>query len=167
MKFKTKELTGETLNAAVLIATNSLGDHIFTGDDGYGGEGFGYYDYDDVFIPVSFTIDWKLAGPIIESNDIGVMRCDDEWGVDEDGYCTNKRLPVWAAFDERRYLSVNYGSEGDCYGDNYTVDIDEVTKGSTPLEAAMRHYVLLTLGQEVEIEDSLAGLLIQSTTVKG
>ena len=57
---------------------------------------------------------------------------------------------------EREGISVSHSIEGDWMG-YYTIDFDmrDVSRGPTPLVAAMRCFVSSKLGDEVEVPDAL------------
>lgn len=102
---------------------------------------------------------------ILEREDISVIRCDDDYETDAQGYATDKRIPVWAATIGPHSLSEIYGSQGDNYGDAYTIDETDVVYGSTMLEAGMRCRVIkalstrnrwdLDLNAEIDIPEEL------------
>lgn len=109
---------------------------------------------------VNFYVPAYSTGPagddIIDREGISVIRCDDDYGKDAQGYCNNVRIPVWAATTGRHGSADIYGSQGDCYGLAYTLDVSDVIYGGTRREAAMRCYVASNLGAEVEIPKELA-----------
>ena len=102
------------------------------------------------------TTNWAQGGPIIEWESVSVIRCDDEYGTDKRGFTTSKRIPVWGAITGRHHSSSTYSSQGDNWGYAYSLDEDSITRGPTPLVAAMRCYVASKLGDEVELPEELA-----------
>lgn len=99
---------------------------------------------------------WEQSGPIIERESITIIRCDDDYKTDKEGYCTNKRIPVWAAEHGGGHSS---GESYNGYGEpgEYVYEISEADckYGPTPLIAAMRCYVASKLGKVVEIPEEL------------
>lgn len=108
----------------------------------------GYRDY---------STSWALAGPIIERESITVIRCDDEYVLDSEGYTTGQRVAVWAAvLGEQHSLDGIYDKYGDAYDDGYMVYEGGTNTGPTPLVAAMRCYVASkTKGDSVMIPKEL------------
>lgn len=98
---------------------------------------------------------WNQMGPIIERESLSVIRCDDEYGMDRQGFTTNKRIPVWGASIGQQSSNTIYGSQGDNWGSAYSIDEDVITYGPTPLSAAARCYVVSKLGEEVEVPKEL------------
>lgn len=101
-------------------------------------------------LPVSslrYSTDWSQGGPIIDGEGISLVRCDNDW--------QGKHVPVWAAvIGDTHSLEERHGSQGDYFGDFYSVDGDAV-RGPTPLIAAMRCYVASKLGDEVDVPEEL------------
>jgi hypothetical protein len=98
------------------------------------------------------STEWSQAGPIIEREGITIIRCDDDYKRDSKGFTTNKRIPVWAAEAGGQHSSQTiYGSQGDDWGNVYSIDEPSCFYGETPLIAAMRCYVANKLGDEVEV----------------
>jgi hypothetical protein len=95
------------------------------------------------------------AYPIIEREGITVIRCDDDYATDKRGFTTNKRIPVWGAAIGQHGSSAIYGSQGDHWGNAYSIDEDCITYGPTSLIAAMRCYVTSKLGETAEIPEEL------------
>jgi hypothetical protein len=155
MKIKTSELTGVALDWAVAKcegATDLWFDTVATywvklnGEDRalrYGWAGMSY-------LP---STDWAQGGPIIDRECISVIRADDDFGTDEDGYCNNVRIPVWCA--DRGQQSTTTSTEYQSHDAMFQFYASEVTFGHTPLIAAMRCYVSSKLGNEVEIPEGL------------
>lgn len=107
------------------------------------------------FPATNYTTDWAALCPIIERESISVIRCEDDYAVDEEGFCTDERIPVWAATTGQHGAYAIYGSQGDDWGDSYSFSADSVTYGPTPLIAAMRCYATSKLGREVEVPEEL------------
>ena len=95
----------------------------------------------------------EQAYPIIEREGISVIRCEDDYVLDRQGYCTNKRTPVWCA--TTGHYGTNSSSWGCHYDPQYEVPEAASICGPTPLIAAMRCYCCAKLGSEVEVPESL------------
>ena len=143
MKIKTNELTGVALDRAVAKCEG----HFRT-------DGGAYLAHQGrVFQP---STDWAVGGPIIERENITLVRCDDDYKTDAKGFTTNERIPVWAAEHGTQHSSqTTYGPQGDNWGDAYAIDEADCIYGPTPLIAAMRCYVASKLGDEVNIPEEL------------
>lgn len=99
--------------------------------------------------------DWSTGGPIIEREDISVIRCDDESIPDDKGFYCGKYESRWAAvIGDRHSTESDYGSQGDYWGLYYKIASSAVI-GPTLLTAAMRCRVASKLGDTVEIPDYL------------
>jgi hypothetical protein len=147
MKIKTAELTGAALDWAVAkceglpVRINKYG--LFAPEQG---EDAPY------FVP---SADWSQAGPIIEREEITLVRCDDESIPDERGFHCGIYEPRWAAVTKDRHSNeADYSPHGDDWGKYYKVS-GSAMRGPTPLIAAMRCYVASKLGDEVEIPEEL------------
>ena len=139
MKIKTSTLTGAALDWAVVKCKNKL--PLSCGN------------WEQTW--PKYSTDWAQGGPIIEREDISVIRCKDESIPDAKGFWRGKYEPRWAAVSGDRHSREEiYGSQGDNWGSSYKVDEDAVV-GPTALTAAMRCYVACKLGDEVEIPDEL------------
>lgn len=111
-----------------------------------------------------YSTDWAQGGPIIERENITVIRADDVYEVDVKGFTTNRRISRWFAETSRwtgHTLCISY--EGEEMDPTFMVGEAEGFYGPTPLIAAMRCYVAYKLGKEVEVPDEL---LNQQTEVK-
>lgn len=95
------------------------------------------------------------ADDIIDREGISVIRCDDDYGVDERGFCNNVRIPVWAACLGHQSRGEVHGPQGDNWGTTYSLDVDDVAYGATRREAAMRAWVREKRGAEVEVPAEL------------
>jgi len=93
---------------------------------------------------------WDYGGPIIEREQITVIRCDDDYGTDSEGFCNNKRIPVWGATIGQHQTNTCY--EGEHFPPQYELDESSIVYGPTPLISAMRCYVASKLGDEIAIE---------------
>jgi len=96
------------------------------------------------------------AGDIIDKQEISVIRCDDEYAVDAKGFCTNVRIPVWAAAMGQHSADNIYGSQGDDWGRAYSINVDDVSYGATRREAAMRAFLRQAIGETVVVPEGLA-----------
>ena len=101
-----------------------------------------------------YSTDWELGGPIIENEKISIISADDEYLRDENGYCTNKRVPNWFA-EHGGGHSPQESQEGNYYDPRYEIDVSYGIHGPTPLIAAMRCYVTSKLGTEIDIPGEL------------
>ena len=126
---KVSELTGAALDWAVAKCIYEPDDVVICD-----GRVFAYDDATNGFNP---STDWAQGGPIIEREKIGVW-----WAthyVDEDG--------------------VEYGNhwyaEVGCTDENADSRYCGVADGPTPLIAAMRCYVAMKMGDEIELPEGL------------
>jgi hypothetical protein len=100
--------------------------------------------------------DWALAGEIIEREGITIIRCDDDYATDKDGFTTTERIPVWFAEHGGGHSPhASYGSQGDYYEPEFHITPEDGCYGPAALIAAMRCYVAAKLGKEVEIPNEL------------
>jgi hypothetical protein len=99
------------------------------------------------------STDREQGVEIIESEGVSIIRCDDDWGVDDKGFCNNVRIPVWCATTGQHSWDVS--TEHQQHEPMYQIYTSEVIYGPTPLIAAMRCYVASKLGAEVEVPDEL------------
>lgn len=148
MKIKTSELTGEALDWAV---AKCEGNHI-TFADGTGhapaGTPSGQWEM--------YSSNWSQGGPILESASITIIRANDDYEKDAQGFTTLKRVPVWfAECDQWVGHSLCTSYEGECMEPTFMIGEGGGYYGPTPLIAAMRCYVASKLGDEVEIPDEL------------
>jgi hypothetical protein len=146
---KTSELTGAALDWAVAKCEKAAGEDI---REGYGSSLL-VVDANDFGAPASYSINWAQGGPIIEGEQITVIRCDDDYGTDSKGFCNNKRIPVWGATTGQHQTNASY--EGEHFPPQYELYEVEVVYGPTPLIAAMRCYVASKLGDDVELPEGL------------
>jgi hypothetical protein len=105
--------------------------------------------------PSPYCSDWLLTGPILDENNISTIRCDDEYGVDKNGFTTSERIPVWAATTGQHGWSESYNSYGEPCGTSYELNESEMMYGPTKLIAGLRCYVASELGSEAEVPDDL------------
>jgi hypothetical protein len=139
MLIKTSELTGAALDWAV---------HRANGADGW---------VSDFFKKARFpySTEWMWGGPIIERENISVIRLENESIPDAQGFWQGKYQDQWGAvIGDMHSPEEQHGSQGDYWGRSYHVDEDAVI-GHTPLIAAMRCYVASELGDTVDIPDEL------------
>lgn len=140
---KTTELVGAALDWAVAKAEGRIEDwnnwlHEATLED---------VATSDEYHP---SVRWSHAGPIIEREGISILRCDDDWGRDENGYTTRERIPRWSAAIGQH--GVECCTEHQHHEAMFQVLESEVVYGPTPLIAAMRCYVRSKLGETVELQ---------------
>ena len=98
---------------------------------------------------------WLQAGPIIERENISIIRLHDAGIPDAKGFWQGKYVSQWGAvMGDRHSAEEQHGSQGDYWGMSYHVDEDAVC-AETPLIAAMRCYVASKLGDNVDIPAEL------------
>lgn len=141
MKVKTSELKGAALDYAASKAKFNRSP-AFTESD--------IKQWASVNTP---SLNWEIAGPIIEREGITTIRCDDDFETDAQGFTTLKRIPVWCATYGQHGWEVS--TEHQQHEPMYQIYLNDVIFGSTYLVAAMRCYVLNKLGDKVEIPDEL------------
>ena len=148
MKIKTSDLEGAALDWAVaqleLVAhdteTNIL--MVTVGDDN-----------DWKYQPSS---NWSQGGPIIESANITIIRANDDYEKDCQGFTSLKRVPVWfAECDQCVGHSPHTSYEGEHMEPTFMVGEGDGYYGPAPLIAAMRAFVASQLGEEVEVPDEI------------
>lgn len=158
MKIKTKDLIGAALDWAV---AKSLGWVEYANDSIEKGSLWHTDPYQAPFGPRILKRDWKPSNArdqgfeIVEREGISVIRCDDDYGKDAQGFCNNVRIPVWAA--DHGQLSVTTSTEHQSHEPMFQISERDVLYGPTPLIAAMRCYVASKLGEEVDVPDELRG----------
>lgn len=102
-----------------------------------------------------YSTNWAATGPIIEREGISIIRLEDDSIADEKGYEQGVYAPRWAAVvGDKHDRSLIFSSYGGVSGEGYEVDSEAVI-GSTPLEAAMRAYVVKRFGSEIEVPGEL------------
>ena len=146
---KVAEATNDQLNWLVAKCEQAEGRNI---REGFGGTLL-VVDEHDFGYPARFSTDWSQGGPIIEREDISILRVDDDYGVDHKGYCNGKQIPVWGATTGQHGTFSSY--DGVYYEPQYELPELKVIRGATPLVAAMLCYVSFTLGSEAEIPETL------------
>lgn len=106
----------------------------------------------DTFKP---STDWSQGGEIIQREKITIVCAEGDYNPRKSGTpdCYDT---YWVADKGRLTTSTVYGSQGDDFGNFFQVDCNAI-RGSTPLIAAMRCYVLSRLGEEVEIPEDFIG----------
>jgi hypothetical protein len=150
-KIKVSEASNTQLDWLVAKCEQAVGAHI---REGFNGELL-VVDKHDFGAPANYCNDWSQMGPIIEREDASVVRCEDAYGKDKRGFTTSRRIPVWGAVIGQNSSGSIYGSQGDNWGDAYTLDEDALAYGPTPLIAAARCYVVFKLGNDVEVPEEL------------
>ena len=108
------------------------------------------YGEKDTFHP---SVNFNHGGQIIARAGISVIRVYDDDGTDEDGYCTDERIPVWCS--TRGQHGIQASTEHTSHDEMYQIYDSAVVYGPTFLIAAMRCYVASVLGDEIEIPDDL------------
>ena len=91
------------------------------------------------------------AYQIISDYGISVIRVDDNYEIDSEGFCTDVRIPVWCA--SKNQNGVTTSTEHQSHESMFQICESEVVYGSTPLIAAMRRFV--ASNQEVDVPDEL------------
>ena len=148
---KVNELEGPALDWAVakadqpVYSDKHLIAQLTAGTDGIG-------NHYEAYSP---STNWEQAGILIDREGITVIRCEDDYGRDRQGFTTSKRIPVWGAALGQHRIEQFYGSQGDNWGALYSIDEDEVIQGPTALIAAMRCYVASKLGEDVDVPEEL------------
>lgn len=99
------------------------------------------------------SLEWAQAGPIIEREGITIVRVNDDYGHDAQGFCNNVRIPVWAATSGQHNTVTS--TEHEHHAPMFQIDEVDVIYGPSPLIAAMRCYVAARLGNVVEVPDPL------------
>ena len=132
---KTSELIGPALDWAVARITNPE-----WWDDGYmDGDPEAALDMDDgdTYSP---STDWAQGGPIIERENITLIRANDGWFAEMDR-CTGHTLHT--------------SYEGEYMDPTFMIEESSGYYGPTPLVAAMRCYVASKLGDKINIPEEL------------
>ena len=102
------------------------------------------------------ALDWAQSGPIIEREGITLIRADDVYKKDAQGYTTNVRVPQWfAETDQWTGHSTTTSYEGENMDPTFMIGEADGHYGPTPLIAALRCFVASRLGDEIEIPDEL------------
>ncbi len=110
----------------------------------------------DYLCNLNYSSEWALGGPIIESANITVIRANDDYEKDAQGFTTLKRVPVWFAERDQCVGHSLYTSyEGENMEPTFLIGEGGGYYGPSPLIAAMRCYVSAELGDEVEIPEEL------------
>lgn len=151
MDIKTIALNGQALDWAVAKCENRsvssfLGGGVWVKgrhEDGRELDGFDF---------VFKCTDWLIGGPIIESEGISIVRCEDDYT--NIGLTDKPSAPVWAA-EHGGGHSPQSNYEGEQYEPCYEISEDSCFYGETPLIAAMRCFVARKLGDIVDIPDEL------------
>lgn len=100
-----------------------------------------------------YSTSWEQGGPIIEREDVVILRDCDDYGTDAEGFTTDERFKVWRAIREPSGQQPTQFAE---YERDVTYyDACEGYTGPTPLIAAMRCYVASKLGDTVEVPEEL------------
>ncbi len=134
MKVKTKDLTGPALDWAVASIEKLPKDrlHVFYGVPAIDRECLGQIDC----FRCEFSTNWAQGGPIIEREGINVFKHNKLQARDPDMWGAHKVVP--------RRLE-----------DGFEYSIALTLDGPTPLVAAMRCFVTIQCGYEVEVPDIL------------
>lgn len=100
-----------------------------------------------------YSTDRNLGGELLERKEISIVRCDDDYGVDSEGYTTCERIPVWCASDGQHGIETS--TEHQRHDPMFQIYEGEVTYGPTPLIAGLRCIVKAELGGKVLIPAEL------------
>jgi hypothetical protein len=101
------------------------------------------------------STNWEQGGPIIEDESITIIRHDDDYATDKQGFTTTKRIPVWGA-EAHEQNNTTQSYEGEYFEDpTYLIGSWDMSYGPTPLVAAMRAYVNSRIGSTVSIPDQI------------
>ena len=94
--------------------------------------------------------------PIIDTTGLSVIRADNDYELDGNGFVTDIPIPVWAAtHGQHSVVTDAYGPESGSHAPLFQIYDDDVTYGPTSLMAAMRHHLRRNLGPTAEIPDNL------------
>ncbi len=144
VKVKVADLSGQALDWAVALSI---------GYSDWDGECFctDPSGYPTGFFMTSFcpSADWSQGGPIIERENITVIRVSND-------YIDGEFVPKW--FAETDYCvghSAVESYEHQQIDPAFIISADDGMYGPTPLVAAMRCFVASKLGDELEIPDEL------------
>lgn len=100
-----------------------------------------------------YSTDRDLGGELLERKGISIVRCDDDFGVDSEGYTTSERIPAWCASDGQH--SIETSTEHQSHDPMFQIYTSEVTYGPTPLIAGLRCIVKAELGGKVQVPAKL------------
>ncbi len=155
MKIKTTELTGAALDWAVATALNAAHAeehravkvmHRWVQRENEVGSVPRYHWF-------SPSTDPADSWPIIDREGISIVRCDDDYGEDAEGFTTSERIPVWGACIG--YHSDTTSTEHTGHEAMYQLPSVDMLYGPTALIAAMRCFVAWVFGDEIEVPDEL------------
>lgn len=98
---------------------------------------------------IQYSTDWSQGGPIIERENITIIRADD-------AYIDGKRVPAWFA-ETSQWVghSASESYEHQQMDPTFMISAEDGVYGPTPLIAAMRCFVRHRLGDIVEIPEEL------------
>ena len=149
MKIKTSELTGKALDWAVAQAEGLKSLIHYPKAVAVLSPGI------PRFVPFMPSTDWQHGGPIIERENITIIRADNDYPSHIVDYI-GPGVPSWFA-ECSRFIGHNVETSYEHQQMEPAFLIEEISGyyGPTPLTAAMRAYVTLKLGEEVEIPDEL------------
>ncbi len=125
----------------------------FVAEDGYKSEYSAKLSNRGISGKIEFVTDPAQAWPIIDREGISTIRADDDYGVDEHGFCNNVRIPVWCATKGQHGTTTS--TEHQHHEEMFQICVSEVVYGPNPLIAAMRCWITSRMGDEVEIPDEL------------
>lgn len=121
-----------------------------------------YLEFNGEYRPIAlpkYSTDWVQGGPIIEREDISVIRLENKSIPNDKGFCQGVYVNNWGAVIKTHHdWSTVYGPQGDDWGQCYSIDASDIVEGPTALIAAMRCYVTSKLGDVVDIPDELVGV---------
>jgi hypothetical protein len=100
---------------------------------------------------VEYSTDWAVGGPIIEQQNITLIRANDDYAIDSKGFTTNQRIPQWFAQTSKSGHDIRTGYEGEYFDPCFMVEENLGMYGPSVLIAAMRCYVFSKLGDSVEV----------------
>ena len=100
------------------------------------------------------STDWSQGGPIIERENISIVRCDDDYQNFPDKWLAERGANSYCESTEHQQhdamIQFSVWNDGGCFAK------DGPFYGPTPLIAAMRCFVASRLGDEVDVPDELA-----------
>lgn len=152
MEIKTDELTGKSLCYVVCMIEMP---HLVWGKT------IGIHEHSDQIVipelpePLCYSpfTGWDQIEPIIDREGISIIRADDDYGTDADGFCNNVRIPVWGAIKGQQ--STTTFTEHQSHEAMYQLPESEMTYGPTRQTAVLRCLVKTKMGDVVEIPNEL------------
>jgi hypothetical protein len=152
---KTREATPVQLNYLVAICENYQSRALWLlQKEGY----VAWQDYENAWgnpIPAYSTCP-ALAHLIIDRESISIIRANDVYKTDKEGFTTRKHIPQWFA-QKSKYAGndIQTSYESEHFEPCFMINEDEGVYGPEPLTAAMRAYVYHKLGETAKVPEEL------------